>query len=70
MLSMEFQQWIHKFVLNNPEILQDYRDYASKQYDSHIVKSDKCGTMSGHHLRFKDYPLARDRQNRRESEGK
>ena len=36
-LSPELQQWIHEFVLNNAEILQDYREYAPKQYDSYIV---------------------------------
>ena len=32
-LSPQLQQWIHEFVLNNAEILEDYRKYAPKQYD-------------------------------------
>ena len=32
-LSPQLQHWIHEFVLNNAEILEDYRKYAPKQYD-------------------------------------
>ena len=32
-LSTKLQQWIHEFVCNNAEILQDYREYALVQYN-------------------------------------
>ena len=51
-LSPELQQWIHEFVLNNIEILQDYREYAPKQYNCYIVIYGKQRTTFSHRFLF------------------
>ena len=53
-LTVELEQWIHDFVLNNAEILQDYREYALHYHTSSTIVRVKRSTMCSRIFRQND----------------